>query len=168
MGAGYGFVPRGTLYTAQIGSFSRILYPFHPLFGQDIEVFGAAGGLRDIVYIRLPNRTTRGIPAWMFDEVVCASVRSADRPTINCHALLRLSQLLDFHSERRRPAEDESATLHSESTCFPSQPPPSSATERQSPEPRDTNGNPGKVSGAVHRTAPLRRSQKQHSKTKLR
>jgi hypothetical protein len=164
----FGFVPRRTLHTAQIASSSRILYPYHPLFGQDVEVFGAAGGLRDIVYIRLPNKTTRGIPGWMFDEVVCASVRSADRATIDCHALLRLSQLLDFQSERRRAAENESATLHSESACFTSQPPSSLATKRQSPKPRDTNGNPGKVSGVVHRAAPLRRSQKQHSKTKRR
>ncbi len=31
------------------------------------EVFGAAGGERDLVYVRLPNNTTRGVPAWMFD-----------------------------------------------------------------------------------------------------
>jgi hypothetical protein len=120
------------------------------------------------VYIRLPNKTTRGIPGWMFDEVVCAGVRSADQPTIDCHALLRLSQLLDFQSARRRAAENESATLHSESVCLTSQPPRFFATKRQLPKPGDANGNPGKVSGVVHRAAPLRRSQKQHSKTKRR
>jgi hypothetical protein len=81
------------------------------------------------VYIGLPNKTTRGIPAWMFDEAVCASIRSADRPPIDCHALLRLTRLLDFQSERRRAAEDESAILHlTKSACFPSQPPTSSVT----------------------------------------
>jgi hypothetical protein len=45
-------------------------------------VFGSNGGLRDLVYVRMPNNATRGIPAWMFDESICASVRCADRATI--------------------------------------------------------------------------------------
>jgi hypothetical protein len=57
-------------------------------------VFGANGGLRDLVYVRMPNNTTRGIPGWMFDESICASVRCADRAIIDCQALLRLAQLL--------------------------------------------------------------------------
>ena len=43
-------------------------------------MLGAAGGERDLVYVRLPNRTTRGVPAWMFDETICARVRCAERP----------------------------------------------------------------------------------------
>ena len=58
-------------------------------------------GLRDLVYIRMPNNATRGIPAWMFDETICASIRCADRPTIDCGALLRLAQMLDLQAESR-------------------------------------------------------------------
>ena len=99
--------PTRTLHTAHIGLL-KLRYPFHPLFGTPLEVFGAAGGGRDLVYVRLPNNTTRGIPAWMFDEVICAGVRSAERPTIDCAALLKLAQLLDswkpdVHSASHEP-----------------------------------------------------------------
>ncbi len=76
-----------------------MLYPYHPLFWQDIEVCGAAGGLRDIVFLRMPDTTRRGVPAWMLDEVVCARVRS-EEPRIECGALQRLAQLLDRQLKR--------------------------------------------------------------------
>jgi hypothetical protein len=105
--AGFGFAPTRTLHTAHIGCFSKLLYPYHPLFGKELEVFGAAGGKRDLVYVRLPNRTTRGIPGWMFDEVVCASVRSAERPMVDGRALLRLAHLLDSAWPASRSAKRE-------------------------------------------------------------
>ena len=37
----------------------------------------------------------------MFDEVICASVRSAERPTIDCAALLKLAQLLSWVKQTR-------------------------------------------------------------------
>src|SRR3981081_3815113 len=98
MGAAYGFARRETLHTARNG-YLRILYPYHPLFGQVVEVFGAAGGLRDLVYVRMPNKATRGIPAWMFDEAICSSIRCAALPVISCKALLQLTQLLDHRLE---------------------------------------------------------------------
>lgn len=79
----------------------KILYPYHPLFGTDYEVFGFALGERDMVYIRLPDQSTRGVPAWMFDPGICAVVRLADKPLIDAHALMSLGQLLDS----ARPAE---------------------------------------------------------------
>jgi hypothetical protein len=54
-----------------------------------------------LVYVRMPNNATRGIPAWMFDQSVCGSVRKADFPIINCQALLSLGRLLDGQSEGR-------------------------------------------------------------------
>ena len=89
-------------------------------------MFGAAGGERDMVYVRLSNNTTRGIPLWMFDEVVCASVRSAEQPTIDCHALLRLAQLLDSQGAERRNAEHEH-TPHFSRDSAPAASPPSTA-----------------------------------------
>ena len=91
----FGFAQRETLHNARKG-YLRVLYPYHPYYGQTLEVFGAGGGLRDLMYVRMPNNTTRGIPGWMFDESICASVRCADRATIDCQALLRLAQLLDL------------------------------------------------------------------------
>jgi hypothetical protein len=89
---------------------AKVTYdPYHPYYGQTFEVFGANGGLRDLVYIRMPNNATRGIPAWMFDEAICASVRCADRAAIDCQALLRLAQLLDFQVESRGIGRHESS-----------------------------------------------------------
>jgi hypothetical protein len=103
----YGFAPRRTLHTARIGRFAKVLYPYYPLFGQEFEVLGAAGGERDLVYVRLPNRTTRGVPAWMFDETLCARVRCAERPMVDCRALLRLTHLLDSARPAPRSAGNE-------------------------------------------------------------
>jgi hypothetical protein len=108
----FGVVQRQTLHNARKG-YLRVLYPYHPYYGQTFEVFGANGGLRDLVYIRMPNNTTRGIPAWMFDESICASVRCADRPTTDCQALLRLAQLLDLQLESRGIERHESSVLRS-------------------------------------------------------
>jgi hypothetical protein len=126
----YGFVQRQTLHNARKG-YLRVLYPYHPYYGQTFEVFGANGGLRDLVYIRMPNNTTRGVPAWMFDELICASVREADRPTIDCQALLRLAQLLDFQVESRGIEGHESSI-----------PRPKIASKNSS---SSVDSNPGKV-----------------------
>ena len=112
MEPGCGSAVRQTLHNARKG-YLRVLYPYHPYYGQTFEVFGANGGLRDLVYIRMPNNTTRGIPAWMFDESICASVRCADRPTTDCQALLRLAQLLDLQLESRGIERHESSVLRS-------------------------------------------------------
>ena len=70
-------------------------------------MLGAAGGQRDIVYVQLPNRTTCGVPAWMFDEAICARVRCSERPTVDCRALLSLAHLLDSARPAARSAGDE-------------------------------------------------------------
>jgi hypothetical protein len=110
--ADYGFVRRQTLHNARKG-YLRILYPYHPYFGQTFEVFGSAGGLRDLVYVRMSNNATRGVPAWMFDETICASIRCADHPIIDCQALLRLAQLLALQVESRGIGRHESSFAQS-------------------------------------------------------
>jgi hypothetical protein len=112
MGVAFGFAPKQTLHTARNG-FLRVLYPYHPLYKQVLEVFGAAGGLRDLVYVRMPNNATRGIPAWMFDEAICGSIRNADSPIINCHVLWSLARLLDGHWEGRGIERHESSISRS-------------------------------------------------------
>jgi hypothetical protein len=61
----------------------------------------------------MPNNATRGIPAWMFDEAICASIRCADRPMIDCQALLKLAQLLDLQMESRGIGRHESSFAQS-------------------------------------------------------
>ena len=113
MAPAFGAAPRQTFHNARKG-YLRVLYPYHPYYGQTFEVFGSNGGLRDLVYIRMPNNATRGIPAWMFDEAICASIRCADRPAIDCRALLRLAQLLDLQAESRGIGGHESSIPESE------------------------------------------------------
>jgi hypothetical protein len=115
-GPGCGSAVRETLHNARKGSL-RVLYPYHPYYGQTLEVFGAGGGLRDLVYVRMPNNTTRGIPVWMFDDSICASVRCADRAIIDCQALLRLAQLLDLQLENRGIERHESSVPRPKIAC---------------------------------------------------
>lgn len=105
---------RDTLHNARFGFSPKVLYPHHPLFGEDIEVFGSAGGQRDMVYVRLADNTTRGVPAWMFDPVVCAGVRAADEPVIECRALLDLARLVDIALEGRATVGDEPTTIRNQ------------------------------------------------------
>ena len=98
---------------ARFGLFPQILYQFHPLFGKPHETFGSAGGERDMVYVRLPDRSTRGVPAWMFDAVVCCTVRLAETPLIACGALAGLAVLLAQHQEIARTGSHEPSPLES-------------------------------------------------------
>lgn len=115
MEAVYGFWQTATLHNARIGLFPKILYPFHPLFGKDHEAFGSAGGERDMIYVRLPDNSTRGVPAWMFDPAICAGVRLVDEPVIACGGLEQLSRLLDRRAADTRTGVDEPTQKQAES-----------------------------------------------------
>lgn len=67
-----------------------------------------------MVYVRLADNTTRGVPAWMFDPVVCAGVRAADEPVIECRALLDLARLVDIALEGRATVGDEPTTIRNQ------------------------------------------------------
>jgi len=131
----YGSVPTRTHHNARVGSSTKIHYPYHPLFGQELEVLGSAAGERDVVYVKLANNTTRGIPAWMFDEVICAGVRRTELPVIECDALLKLTELLDSAKGGLRSGGNESTTASTEkSTAQWAQPPTRFAARRPKPK----------------------------------
>lgn len=131
-----------------------------------MEVFGAAGGDRDLVYIRLPNSTTRGVPAWMFDESICAGIRSAERPAIDCRALLRLAQLLDSWMPDAHSAGHEPSNMSSQNTG-PS-PPGAQSTPSgfgtQAVEPMASKHDPHKVPAPMARVAAYGRSERKDTK----
>src|SRR2546426_1029646 len=106
-GRAFGCARTCTLHNARLSKAAKVLYPHHPLFGKEFEVFGGAGGQRDIIYVRFPNNTTGGVPAWMFDEVICSNVRTAEHPIIDGAALLKLAQLLDSLEASPRTGEDD-------------------------------------------------------------
>ena len=62
-----------------------------------------------MAYVRLPNNTTKGIPAWMVDEAACAHIRTASEPTVDPQALLRLVALLDSARAPEGKSTDEAA-----------------------------------------------------------
>jgi hypothetical protein len=115
-----GSVKSGTIQNARLSRTAKVLYPYHPLFGQELEVLGSAGGQRDVVYVILPDRTTRGVPGWMFDEVVCSTVRLAKQPAIDVGALLRLAQLLDSFLKSRPNKDDENKPCSQAEVTSPS------------------------------------------------
>ena len=90
-----GYFARHTFHNAYIESSPKLLYPFHPLYGTQIEVLGGAGGKRDMIYVRLPDQSTRGLPAWMFDALFCANIRTAIVPQIDFAPLQQLAGLLE-------------------------------------------------------------------------
>jgi hypothetical protein len=142
----------------------KLLYPFHPLFGTPLEVFGAAGGERDLVYVRLPNNTTRGVPAWMFDQAICASVKTAERPIIDSGALWRLAQLLDSLRPEVHSAGHEPTTISPQNNHSINPPsgtkPTSSGLGKPTVQGVHSGRNPHQVFAAVAGTAPVRRTQR--------
>jgi hypothetical protein len=106
----FGFAPRHTHHTARVGSIAKVLYPFHPLSGMELELLGSAAGDREVVYVRLPNSATRGIPAWMLDAAICSSVRMSERPIVSWSALCKLARLLEVHRAQNPTAADEHCT----------------------------------------------------------
>jgi hypothetical protein len=146
--AAFGFARTQTLHSARNG-YLRILYRYHPLFGQVVEVFGAAGGLRDLVYVRMPNKATRGIPAWMFDEAICANIRCSDQPIINCQALLQLAHLLDRQSESRGIERHESSIPPSKITPIATSSPDGTGTGKGAPHQANARRRSKQVSSIV-------------------
>jgi hypothetical protein len=63
-----------------------------------------------MVYIRLADKSSKGVPAWMFDPAICAVIRLTDKPLIDCYALTRLAQLLDSMSSDAPTGEHEPKT----------------------------------------------------------
>ncbi len=55
----------------------------------------------------LPDGFRRGIPAWMFDETVCRTVRLTDRPVADTASLLELMDLLDQNGLKTSSVGDE-------------------------------------------------------------
>ena len=130
-----------------------------------MEVFGAAGGERDLVYVRLPNSTTRGLPAWMFDELICAKIRSADQPIIDFDALLKLVDLLDLARSHRRSAGHEATTALPQKAAAPAaEPAIPAATEHHQSKRVHPKHSPEQVPATLPGVAAVGRSHRSTSK----
>src|SRR5215469_4806378 len=91
-------------HSAYRSQFVVVAYPWHPLHGQRVRVYGRqrrAG--RQILYIEVQPGLSREIPAWMCDAAVCATISSGS-PRLVIAVLTELRAMLDNHSADR-PAD---------------------------------------------------------------
>jgi len=72
----------------------------------------------DMLVTRLPDGSRRGIPAWMFDEIICEAVRETDHPLVDVTALQELMDLLERNGLEIRSVGNEH-TCQSKETCGP-------------------------------------------------
>ena len=89
-------------HSAYRSQFVVVTYPWHPLHGQRVRVYGRqrrAG--RQILYIEVQPGLSREIPAWMCDAAVCATI-SWGPPRIAVAALTELRAVLDLCSTGRQ------------------------------------------------------------------
>ena len=102
-----GFAKTDLSHTARFARAARLLYPYHPLYGDGTATMDVVGLRSDMIVVRLPDGSHRGIPAWMFDPVECATVRSAPRSIVEAKALLSIVDLLEVNGWWSRTSGDE-------------------------------------------------------------
>jgi len=135
-------------HTARFRRFAKLLYPYHPLFRAgppDLEIIGLRS---DMLVTQLPDGTRRGIPAWMFDEVICATVRDSSHPIMDSASLLDLIKLLELNGREIRIARDEH-TSESKEVCAVRVAIEPNSTSIRKPRQRETD--PGREKIRVHR-----------------
>jgi hypothetical protein len=95
---------------------AKIHYPFHPLFGQRVEIIRRVNRRRSEVIITLPDNTLCAIPEWMLNEHDCQKCVIRTQPIISLPALKTLRDLLNAltllenQSLVKCPAEHECIT----------------------------------------------------------
>src|SRR5690242_19874633 len=84
--------PRHSAYRSQ---FVVVAYPWHPLHGQRVRVYGRQGRAgRQILYIEVRPGLSREVPAWMCDGATCATITSGSAQ-IALAGLIELRTVLD-------------------------------------------------------------------------
>jgi hypothetical protein len=75
----------------------RLCYPWHRWYGRDVLTHRSGGVYAALSYTcRLPEEpdTMLQIPRWMFDIKICATMRVAGRPCVECSTLRELQTLI--------------------------------------------------------------------------
>ena len=145
-----GFAPRDQSHTARITGFAKLLYPHHPLFRTDGDALEIIAVRSDMLVTRLPDGTHRGVPAWMFEEEVCASVRNSSQPSVDITSLLEIAELLARNKSAIRSAGDECKSQSPQSSDGTFATVAGDASTRTS---RARQPDPGRKEGRVHRVA---------------
>jgi hypothetical protein len=156
--------PRDLSHTARFTGFAKLLYPYHPLFHAGDVSLEIIGERSDMLVTRLPDGARRGIPAWMFDEEVCAAVRNSPHPIVQVDSLLEIIDLLARNGLEIRSVRDEHKSQSKESCDVDV-----AAAETSHPpvrKPRDRATDPGGEKVRMRRLASRAdRSGRQSSKT---
>lgn len=69
-----------------------MLYPYHPYYGQTLLV--VREDKSGMVFVKGPDGNTQGLPRWMTDASICATVRESPFPYCSAHALLDVLELI--------------------------------------------------------------------------
>src|SRR5215469_13999350 len=151
--------PNTARHSAYRSQFVVVGYPWHPLYGQRVRVYGRQGRAgRQILYIEVRPGLSREIPAWMCDVAVCAAMSSGS-PRLAIAALTELRAMLDSHSAGR-PADGSltsSMTMEgSDETSFQQ-----STRARSRPQRKPTSVGGGTAGAAAGVRRPASRSPRQ-------
>ena len=146
MGLAFGFVQSGLSHTARFRPFAKLLYPYHPLFREGPTELEIIGVRTDMVVVQLSDGTRRGIPAWMFDEGICAAVRHSAHPMVEVVSLLEIGKLLELNGSEIRRACDE-CTSEAKEVCDARVAVDSSNTSVRKRRNQQTNPGPEEVRG---------------------
>jgi hypothetical protein len=149
MGRDCSYVPRDMSHTARFTGVAKLLYPYHPLFHAGDVSLEIIGERSDMLVARLPDGTRRGIPAWMFDEGVCAAVRNSSHPIVHVDSLLEIIDLLELNGLGIRSVHDEHKFQSKESCDVDAATSKTSHTPIR--KPRDPATDPGGKKVRVHR-----------------
>jgi hypothetical protein len=93
-----GRLPHNTLSVAK-RDVVVVHYPFHPLHGQQLQVFVSSRSQDGAVTVEDANQKRLKIPGWMVmpDAAGC---HVNDTPTIHATALLQLAELWELHRDK--------------------------------------------------------------------
>src|SRR3954471_20234338 len=151
--------PRHSAYRSQ---FVVVAYPWHPLHGQRVRVYGRQGRAgRQILYIEVQPGLSRELPAWMCDGAACASITSGSAQ-IAVAGLIELRAILDSRSvglTAGRSSTSSTAKEDRDETSLPQ------STGARSRAPRPTAPAATGAGGAAQRAGrPAARSPRQSRK----
>ncbi|MGA8023071.1 MAG: hypothetical protein WB990_08895 [Candidatus Acidiferrales bacterium] len=76
-----------------------VFYPFHPLHGQQLQVFVTARSQNGAVTVEDQHQNRLRIPLWMLTPDA-ARFELQDTPTLDARALLRLVELWQLHCDK--------------------------------------------------------------------
>jgi hypothetical protein len=96
-------------HTTHPSSIIHICYPYHPFFGQRVQLVRRIRHQpSDSVIIALPDGLEIAIPSWMLDPLACEQIKDACTPSLSTDALLVLDELLQ--NSGLIPAESSSTS----------------------------------------------------------